>query len=194
MKPLLVIVEGPDRCGKGSFIEEFRDNIDTPRQLVIHSGKPPHNTPSKKTWATLYNLSLIKSVHTLSKTNNVIILDRSYLGEYVYGLIYRNAKYTAKSFNDFENATIKQLLNTIHVVLVNFTDTVENVSSREDGSSHIASLHTKRLEHRKFEELHNLSIINHKYIIDWSVDTFNKQKLQDLTNTILNTWNQINDN
>ena len=194
MKPLIVIVEGPDRCGKGSFIEVLRDNIVSSKQIVIHSGKPPSDVEDKQEWAMNYNLGLINNINLLSRINDAIILDRSYIGEYVYGLIYRKIKYTDTMFKDFENKAIKYLLNTMHVVLVNFTDSVENVISREDGNSHSGSLHTKQLEHDKFIELHNLSIIKNKYLIDWSVTTFKDKNLQFLTTTILRQWNLINDN
>lgn len=188
MKPLIVIVEGPDRCGKGSFIEVLRDNIVSSKQIAIHSGKPPSDVEDKQEWAMNYNLGLINNVNLLSRINDVIILDRSYIGEYVYGLIYRKIKYTDTMFEDFENKAIKYLLNTRHVVLVNFTDSPENVILREDGNSHKGTINTKEHEHRRFKDLHKLSIIKNKHLIDWSTETFNTTALQNLTDKILENW------
>ena len=188
MKPLIVIVEGPDRCGKGSFIEVLRDNIASSKQIVIHSGKPPSDVEDKQEWAMNYNLGLINNVNLLSRINDAIILDRSYIGEYVYGLIYRKIKYTDAMFEDFENKAIKYLLNTRHVVLVNLTDSPENVILREDGNSHKGTISTKEHEHRCFRNLHKLSIIKNKHLIDWSTETFNTTSLQNLTDKILENW------
>lgn len=188
MKPLIVIVEGPDRCGKGSFIEVLRDNIASSKQIVIHSGKPPSDVEDKQEWAMNYNLGLINNVNLLSRINDAIILDRSYIGEYVYGLIYRKIKYTDMMFKDFENKAIKYLLNTRHVVLVNFTDSPENVILREDGNSHKGTIITKEDEHCRFKDLHKLSIIKNKHLIDWSTETFNTTALQNLTDKILENW------
>lgn len=188
MKPLIVIVEGPDRCGKGSFIDVLRNNISTTKQVVIHSGKPPEAIENKQEWALNYNLGLINNVNLLSRINDAIILDRSYIGEYVYGLIYRKINYSARMFEDFENKAIKYLLNTRHVVLVNFTDTPENMLMRDDGNSHSNSIRYKRYEHLCFKDLHELSIIKNKHLIDWSSETFSKDALQKLTDKILETW------
>ena len=188
MKPLIVIVEGPDRCGKGSFIEVLRDNISSSKHIVIHSGKPPSEVKDKQEWAMNYNLSLINNVNLLSRINDVIILDRSYIGEYVYGLMYRNIKYTGEMFKDFENKAIKYLLNTRHVVLVNFIDDPENVILREDGNSHSDSVYRKHDEICHFTDLHKMSIIKNKHLIDWSGIEFNKDTLQHLTNKILENW------
>lgn len=188
MKPLIVIVEGPDRCGKGSFIEVLRDNIASSKQIVIHSGKPPSDVEDKQEWAMNYNLGLINNVNLLSRINDAIILDRSYIGEYVYGLIYRKIKYTDMMFKDFENKAIKYLLNTRHVVLVNFTDSPENVILREDGNSHKGTIINKEDEHCHFKDLHKLSIIKNKHLIDWSTETFNTTALQNLTDKILENW------
>lgn len=188
MKPLLVIVEGPDRCGKGSFIEVLRNKIDTPKQLVIHSGKPPSISDNPKLWSYDYNSNLISNIDILSKSNDVIILDRSYLGEYIYGKLYRHIDYTHDDFIEFENTHIKHLLNTIYVVLVNFTDSVNNVFNRDDGKSHITSFDSKFIEHKKFKRLHHLSLIENKYMIDWSITTFSDKNLNFLSSTILNTW------
>lgn len=188
MKPLIVIVEGPDRCGKGSFIEILRDNILSSKQIVIHSGKPPAEVKDKQEWAMSYNLGLINNVNLLSRINDAIILDRSYIGEYVYGPLYRNADYTANTFTDFEDKAIKYLLNTRHVVLVNFTDSVDNIILREDGKSHTSDAYLKGHELRMFNFLHSMSIIKNKYLIDWSEELFNNNALQNLTDKILENW------
>lgn len=188
MKPLIVIVEGPDRCGKGSFIEILRDNILSSKQIVIHSGKPPTKVKDKQEWAMNYNLGLINNVNLLSRINDAIILDRSYIGEYVYGPLYRNAEYTPNTFTDFEDKAIKYLLNTRHVVLVNFTDSVDNIISRDDGKSHTSDAYLKGYEIRMFNSLHSMSIIKNKYLIDWSEEIFNNNALQNLTDKILENW------
>ena len=196
-KPLVLIVEGPDRCGKGTFIEEFCSITTTSNIIRLHSGKPPNITgialgdynichKEQKKWAQKYNQRLLHNVNILSKTNDIIILDRSYIGEYVYGNMYRKADYSNRDFNDFELDNLK--LNDINCVLINFSDSAENLIKRDDGNSHSTDIERKNEELNRFVELHKISIIEEKYMINWSNTEFSKQNLREYSHSILKTW------
>ena len=175
---MIYVVEGLDRCGKSSFIDVLRSNIKNPNILVIHSGKPPKGV-NTSIWSTDYYDSLIKQSLSLSILENYnIILDRSWIGETVYGPIYRN-----------DNIGLNRLEHemhdyTEHFKLITFIDSAENALSREDGNSLSESISNKIKEINSFKEAHNLSRITNKMLIDWSKETFNKDFLIDLSNKV----------
>lgn len=195
-KPLVIIVEGPDRCGKGTFIESFRNIATTPNIVHLHSTKPPElfaaNTlqerasrnRQQKLWSAEYNKGLICNIQCLADAlNDIIILDRSYLGEYIYGNLYRSARYSNRDFNDFELDYLP--LDDYNFVLVTFVDSPENLLHRDDGKSHSNIIEYKNVEVDRFKELHQLSIIKKKYLIDWSREEFSKILLDELVRSIL---------
>lgn len=197
-KPLVLIVEGPDRCGKGTFIETVKSLVTYSDIIHMHSSKPPGRfffdikgnpvflNKAQKIWAKGYNINLLNNVDMLLKTNSVIILDRSYIGEYVYGNLYRNAKYTIEDFKKFEQDYLK--LDNAHYVLINFKDTPNNLISREDGQSHSSKFGDKFNELMLFDILHEESKIDNKIIVDWSILDFNKTVLTTITESIINDW------
>lgn len=199
-KSLVVIVEGPDRCGKSSFIEAFRDLSITPNIITLHSTKPPfmfnttgisshvRKSAMQKDWSSKYNKMLLDSIHLLSKTVDIIILDRSYLGEYIYGNLYRAARYSNDDFTQFELDNLNTSL--CEYVLVTFVDSPEALIEREDGKSHSDALAFKRVEVQRFKELHETSIIPNKHLIDWTSEKFTGILLNELVGKILMKHNQ----
>ena len=141
---------------------------------------------AQKIWAKGYNINLLNNVEMLLKTNSVIILDRSYIGEYVYGNLYRNAKYTIEDFAKFEKDYLK--LDNAHYVLVNFQDSPDNLISREDGQSHSSKFDDKFNELMLFDLLYEKSKINNKLIVNWSNLDFNKTVLTTIAESIINDW------
>lgn len=192
LKPQVIIVEGPDRCGKGTFIESIKNTTLNSNVIHIHSSAPPKSLDNNKKvlWSTEYNINLIDNVNILSKTNDIIILDRSYIGEYVYGTLYRNAGYTEDDFIEFEKEYLD--LDNINFSLINFKDNVNDLITREDGKSASSFFHDKvkelkQIEIDMFDNLHNLSIIKYKKTIDWSDDknTFSTDFLDKLAKEVL---------
>lgn len=192
LKPQVIIIEGPDRCGKGTFIESIKNTILNSNIIHIHSSAPPKALDNNKKvlWSTEYNINLIDNVNILSKTNDIIILDRSYIGEYVYGTLYRNAEYTEDDFIEFEKEYLD--IDNINFSLINFKDNVNDLIIREDGKSASSFFHDKAKELKQieidmFDNLHKLSIVKYKKTIDWSDDenTFSTDFLDKLAKEVL---------
>lgn len=150
----LIIVEGPDRCFKSSAIEHIRKNlIKDPRIITIHCSSPPR-VSNVEEWTNAHYLHLINQ--TLCN-RGTMILDRSHLGEHVYGTIYRGGKCSNAIFN------YDKVLETEDASLILLTDTIENRISREDGLSQ--SKHDSNLmqqEHDLFIEAFNRTSIKKK--------------------------------
>ena len=117
----LIIIEGPDRAGKGTLIDALRNQIKSPFVTVIHSGKPPKNTDNPENWSYLYNHNLLSTIKRIDN-NDFIILDRSYIGEYVYGPIYRDIKYQLKDFAKIDNWITARLANQYNIMLITVVD------------------------------------------------------------------------
>ena len=102
---MIYIIEGLDRCGKTSFIDVLRNQIKSPYIFTIHSTKPPGNVNYKE-WSKKYYTNLISRIVNLSLQGNIIILDRSWIGETVYGPIYRNTNIPLSYFDQIHETII----------------------------------------------------------------------------------------
>lgn len=118
MNTILIILEGMDNTGKTTLIEQYKRivsglNPDAKVQ-VIHMEKPPQDAPESEISDTEYPnakasvrynfdkvnefqhnayMSLPRKLLEIKQSNDapdIIILDRAWLSEYVYGYIYRN--------------------------------------------------------------------------------------------------------
>lgn len=170
---MIYVVEGIDRCGKTSFIDILRSKITNPKILVIHSAKPPKNV-DPKSWSIEYYDQLISRAIFLSEEGFDVILDRAWLGEMVYGPIYRN---TNISLNRIE----EQLFSFEDIFkLFLFIDSPENALSREDGNSISDKIEHKRQEIESFINAFNGSTVLDKTLVDWSNTEFNNDFLNKL--------------
>ena len=196
-QPLVIILEGADRTGKGTFVETLRRIAKTPKLVHLHSTKPPIlnvspytavNSQNYKDWSNKHYSNVVNNINTLIKTNDIIILDRSYLGEYVYGPLYRFTNYTKTEMRNFE------LDNPLprNTVLVYLTDSAENLIARDDGKSHTDDLNNKVKELKLFKTVIDNSIISNKLIIDWSTEDFTPEVLESYINYILSLNKETN--
>lgn len=174
MNTKLIIIEGMDNTGKTTLIEMYKRivsglNPDIKVQ-VIHMEKPPQDAPESEISDTEYPnakasvrynfdkvnefqhnayMNLPKKLLEIKQSNdapNVIILDRAWLSEYVYGYIYRN-----RNQHDIiiDNIIIeKQLMNIFgpeNVFLVYlYPSKIRFIEKKEDGKS-LAVLKAKEL-------------------------------------------------
>ena len=162
----LIIIEGPDRAGKGTLIDALRNQIKSPFVTVIHSGKPPKNTDNPENWSYMYNHNLLSTIKRIDN-NDFIILDRSYIGEYVYGPIYRDIKYQLKDFKKIDTWIISRLANQYNIMLITIVDNPSALSYRSDGLSNSEDISDISKEVEQFKELHYYSEIQNKLLINW---------------------------
>lgn len=168
---MIYIIEGLDRMGKSTFIDALRNEIQNPYVMTIHSSKPPKCEDVKK-WTERHYLGLISKILHLDKYGYDVILDRSWLGEMVYGPLYRG---TNISLSYFEHV-IADFSHRFKMVL--FIDSAENAISREDGKSHSSDIDFKKKEIDLFVKAFNSSIIQSKMIVDWSNEPFSLDSLK----------------
>ena len=164
MATKLIILEGMDNTGKTTLIEMYKRvvaglNSDIKVQ-VIHMEKPPQDEPEKE---TTWEFPSTKPVTKVDYTNinefqhnaymelpkklleirqskdapHIIILDRAWLSEYVYGYLYRN-----RDQHDIiiDNIIIEKLLMNIfgeeNVFLVYlYPSNLGFIRKKEDGKS-----------------------------------------------------------
>lgn len=192
------IIEGPDRCGKGTIIENLIRYTNTQNYLILHSGKPNTKNLSAqrvKENQYYYNHNQIKLIKENYQNYDLIIFDRSYIGEYVYGNLYRSMNYTIEDMQEFEKSSYINWLNKINncsLQLILVSDSPENRLSREDGNSLSGfKLGVMKSEELLFKEYFNASTIENKFYLDWTKEDFSQ--LNNIMNSVINDCSQVND-
>ena len=92
---MIIIVEGIDRVGKTTLCNRLSEELNIPIHKykgIIKYDKMKNKEETDKT------LGLIQ---LLKETGSSIIFDRSYMSDYVYGVLQRNYK-TSKANKNFE--------------------------------------------------------------------------------------------
>ncbi len=157
-----IIIEGIDRLGKGTLINNILNNIWYFH--VIHFTKPEVlkvlDTDGNKTNAlSMYQfLSFMNGFRILNSNNTNLIFDRFHLGEYVYAPRYRH--YDGSYVFDMEKS-FRDVCEHVNLFLLTTSDF--NIMT-DDG---LGFDFTKREEEQNdFLKAFELSWIKHKYIID----------------------------
>ena len=174
----LLIIEGPDRCGKSSLIKGICEYYNYDNISIRHFGKPPKSLLGEAALsyqlnafykeAELFSKSLQLLSDYYSYYENTFIWNRSHLGEYIYGPMFRNANMTdysnvvKNSLSLFEKKYFSTLKNVYLITLV--ADPKFNLS-KEDGNSFSQTLEQKTKEIELFKEAHEFSIIHPKLLL-----------------------------
>ncbi len=95
----LIIIEGTDNTGKDTLISKILEKY--PTASIIHCGKPLTNKYSSNEQDELFRVYAKNIVNKKYDNTHVIIMNRSHIGEYVYGVLYRN-----RDIEDVENMLI----------------------------------------------------------------------------------------
>lgn len=161
----IVIIEGPDNTGKNTLIHDLLEKNEITK--VIHCSTPkPCDDPLKA--QTQYFVDLANECIFESKKTDVIVFNRYYQGEYVYGQIYRNEDpkkimnvigYLETKFRyELSNVDIYyvQLLSSDPEMLINMDDGKSLSKADKDKI-------TREIE--LFKEVFDKSLISNKRII-----------------------------
>lgn len=158
-----IIVEGLDRVGKTTQIKRMMKYfMDKPIQC-LHYTAIPGVTPSeqteffKKTFADMFAL-------ILGNKNKVWILDRSHLGETVYGPIYRPNEDINYVWY-YEGAFHIKKREDIALIIL-YDSSFKNVTERDDGDSLSTNLDTVKKEVEGFKRAYKSTSIQKKIMID----------------------------
>ena len=130
----LIIIEGTDNTGKDTLISKILEKY--PTATVIHCGKPITKKYSSKEQDELFRIYAQNIVEGKYDNTHVIIMNRSHIGEYVYGVLYRNR----------DNKEVEQMINDINDILyyredldIKYIQLLSNseqlLKSNEDGKS-----------------------------------------------------------
>jgi hypothetical protein len=83
----VIILEGPDKVLKSTLVEKIIDNYELIFH-VLHYGKPPKNL--KNSAETFQQETFVEMFQNILLSNKNYIIDRSHIGENVWGPLYRN--------------------------------------------------------------------------------------------------------
>jgi len=124
----LIILEGLDRCGKDTQQKNIEDLICSKDLTVVNRH---FSSPDDGLQETQY-FTFVKRFYEILKSNNdeVFIWNRSHIGEYVYGPLYRNK--SGDFIFEIENRFPTVIQNAI---LFTFIDEPDNILDRDDGES-----------------------------------------------------------
>jgi thymidylate kinase len=173
----LIILEGGDRLGKSTIIEGLCKHFNYDNVTVRHFGKPPKGYTPEQTLdiqfqCFAYEATLLKSYehkdYFYEYFPNIVIWNRSHLGEYVYSQMFRNANSNEvkKRLLDFEQFWLSQYQNILSsAYLITLTADPEFFLSKEDGNSFSNKIEDKTKELELFKEAHDFSIIANKLFL-----------------------------
>ena len=162
---MIIILEAPDNCGKSTQVQKlihlFHDK--SIHQLHYSSVKGFETKEETKTYSCKMYSDMFKLLFSNYKDMH-FTLDRSHIGEMVYGPMYRN--YDGNYVLNIENywRDFEDFWNEIY--LITFIDTPLRLVSRDDGLSFSIDLEKKTKEVKLFKDAHNKSLITHKLLID----------------------------
>lgn len=172
---MIIICEGLDNVGKGTQIANIRNHFYPEKQFHIlhYGGVKSSETPEVQLeYNKIYYNEMFRILSMLDQANMHVILDRSHLGEWVYGPMYRN--YDPSYIWDLEDMfKFKAWWNDTY--LIHFTSSPETVIKRDDGFSFTTDLDKKQEELDLFQDSVNLSRIKNKISIN--IDGLNKDQV-----------------
>lgn len=88
----LIIIEGTDNTGKDTLINKIIERI--PTVTLIHCSKPVSKKFSSEEQDALFETYARAIVDHKYDNTHVIVMNRSHIGEFVYGCLYRNRRCT----------------------------------------------------------------------------------------------------
>lgn len=170
----LIIVEAGDRLGKNTLIERLLNYYNFDNVSVRHFGKPPKQLPKGLKPFEYQAQCFLNEGHLLNIMDaadsefcyypNVVIWNRSHIGEYVYGTMFRgeSKERVADFIKSYESNFIRRIKD---VTLITLTADPEFFLHQEDGQSFSKNLEDKTKELELFKEAFELSSIPKKTII-----------------------------
>lgn len=152
----LIIVEGNDNSGKDTLINGLTNNYKNYK--VYHSIAPKSKDP-KDAAIEQWNFFIKMVDNILVDKEEIIILNRAWQGEYVYGCLYRD-----RDENDvikdieFLDKLTQEYMDVYYVQLIADPIVLKN---NEDGLSlSKGKLDKIEIEKKKFEDIYELSSLN----------------------------------
>lgn len=188
----IIIIEGPDNTGKSTIIHELLEQYNNVK--IKHCTKPKCTIPelAKKEQTENFEELVSDDIFEYFNCNtDLIIHNRSFYGEYVYGCMYREiedtyAKYLVYSL---ENVYTKHIgLDDVYLITL-LPQNPEFLVKNEDGKS-ISDGKLEKIteECNRFKEIHEYSTLKNKMLlyIENNGKFINKNELNKQINDFIN--------
>lgn len=163
MNKKLIIIEGTDNVGKDTVINQLLDRY---KDTKVYHCEKPKSKDAKEAAKEQYNSFLSLAKENVSTNDEIIIHNRSWYGEYVYGVKYRNndENEVKKSILEFENILLDNIDDVCLIMLL--SDNSDFLVKNDDGLS-ISNAKKELIEDetKRFEEIFKFSTIPNKRII-----------------------------
>ena len=136
----ILIIEGPDNCGKDTAIHQLMSKFY--KTKIIHSQKPKSSDPVdalNEQYDLFLNQYKDAYFDYMMDSEDILIFNRAWYGEYVYGQIYRNENSASviELVNDIEDQFIYSegldLNDVLYVQLM--VDNYDFLCNNDDGLS-----------------------------------------------------------
>ena len=158
----LIIIEGTDNTGKDTLISKILEKY--PTATIIHCGKPLTKKYSSNEQDELFKLYANNIVNKKYDNTHVIIMNRSHIGEYVYGVLYRNRSKDEVGEMIIDINKILYSRKDLEIRYIQLLSNSENLlRNNEDGKS-LSNGNAEKIlkEAHQFEEIFNLINIDDK--------------------------------
>jgi len=185
----LLILESVDCLGKNSLIKSICDYFEYDNVSIRHFSAPlkelnNNDKLNRQFVSFLYEADLLDKLKDCEYYyyENIIIYNRSYLGEYVYSQMFRGVEKNNISdlILEFESEKILKY----NPKLIMLTATPEFCLEKEDGKSFSQNLEQKKKELELFDEVFELTKIKDKLKI--KVDNFGRYiPKEDIKNEVI---------
>lgn len=173
-----IIIEGLDRCGKSTLIDNLTKHYKLPF-IKLHFYGPPFKNVDQN---IAFDVSLYTDMVKAFMNFDHVIADRSHLGALVYSPLYRNN-------NGYHVLDLDKQLPS-DVILITLIDNKENLINRDDGESFTIDLDKKQKEIDLFINAHILSNIKHKLLIN--ISKYNIEEVLQKTVNYINSIGETN--
>jgi thymidylate kinase len=178
----LIIIEGPDNCGKNTLINKISENFLTITN--IHYTKP-ENKYIQNTVFRGYAYAIVNKVYD----TDAVILNRSHYGEYVYGCLYRGIsdKDALDIINEIDDIYLKYNIDVYYIQLLSTSDKllVKNDDNKSLSKGNIEAISA---EQRRFKSVYDKSKLNK--ILIYVNDGENFRSPNDIYNEAINFINK----
>ena len=168
-----IIIEGGDRLGKDTLLKNLCAHFNYNNITIRHFDKPPKGMAPKETLDFQFDVFYKEMLFVdhikdnidgdeLGYHDNIVIWNRSHLGEYVYSQMFRgiSKKDVTAKLRTFEERNLSP-----EMYLITLSASPRFFLEQEDGESFSQDLEQKTRELQLFREAHALSIIPQKKLI-----------------------------
>lgn len=171
----LIIIEGPDNCGKDTLIMKILEQY--PTTTIIHCSKPISKKYSAKEQDLLFETYINNICDGKYNNTHIILFNRGFHGEFVYGTLYRKRlEYEVESM--IYNLEKKLLSNHIDVKYIQLlSSNYKLLVKNEDGKSlSDGNLNKIEMECIKFLKIFEQSKLEKKLVYINNEDKFRSRE------------------